>query len=83
MLDTKSKGEAIRPLENRAVSVAAMSPSPIRIGHGDSPDLPNVHISPPDCAASTGNSARISELFLRNLEHWQRGAPLENEVHQT
>lgn len=43
-------------------------------------DLPNVLISPHDSAASTGNSARVSELFLRNLEHWLRGEPLENEV---
>ena len=43
-------------------------------------DLPNVIISPHDAAASTGNSERVSELFLRNLEHWLRGEPLENEV---
>jgi phosphoglycerate dehydrogenase-like enzyme len=48
----------------------------------DSPlwDLPNVIISPHDSAASTGNSARVSELFLGNLAHWLRGEPLENEV---
>lgn len=45
-------------------------------------DLPNVIISPHDSAASTGNSARVSELFLRNLEHWLRGDPLENEVRE-
>ena len=43
-------------------------------------DLPNVIISPHDSAASTGNAARVSEIFLRNLGHWVRGEPLENEV---
>ena len=43
-------------------------------------DLPNVLISPHDSAASSGNADRVSELFLRNLEHWARGEPLENEV---
>jgi phosphoglycerate dehydrogenase-like enzyme len=48
----------------------------------DSPlwELPNVIISPHDSAASTGNSVRVSELFLRNLDRWLRGEPLENEV---
>ena len=45
-------------------------------------DLPNVIISPHDSAASTGNAARVSELFLRNLEHWLRGQPLHNEVRE-
>jgi phosphoglycerate dehydrogenase-like enzyme len=51
---------------------------------GQSPlwDLPNVIISPHNSAASTGNAARISELFLRNLEHWVRREPLENEVRE-
>ena len=50
----------------------------------DSPlwDLPNVLISPHDSAASRGNQARVSELFLRNLERWFRGEPLENEVRE-
>ncbi len=48
----------------------------------DSPlwDLPNVILSPHDSAASAGNAARVTEIFLRNLEHWGRGEPLENEV---
>jgi len=48
----------------------------------DSPlwQLPNVLISPHDSAASTGNAARVSEMFLRNLERWARGEALENEV---
>ena len=59
------------------LDVFAEEPLPV-----DSPlwDLPNVILSPHDSAASTGNSARVSELFLRNLEHWLRGEPLENEV---
>ena len=49
----------------------------------DSPlwDLPNVIVSPHNSAASTGNSARVAEIFFRNLEHWLRGEALENEVH--
>jgi phosphoglycerate dehydrogenase-like enzyme len=43
-------------------------------------DLPNVIVTPHDSAASTGNAARALEIFLRNLEHWARGEPLENEV---
>ena len=48
----------------------------------DSPlwDFPNVLISPHDASASDGNAARVSELFLRNLEHYARGEALENEV---
>jgi phosphoglycerate dehydrogenase-like enzyme len=45
-------------------------------------DLPNVILSPHDSAASAGNAARASELFLRNLQHWLRGEPLENEVRE-
>ena len=50
----------------------------------DSPlwDLSSVLISPHDSAASSGNSARVSELFLRNLERWARHQSLENEVRQ-
>jgi phosphoglycerate dehydrogenase-like enzyme len=50
----------------------------------DSPlwDVPTVLISPHDSSASRGNAARISELFLRNVERWARGEPLENEVRE-
>jgi phosphoglycerate dehydrogenase-like enzyme len=43
-------------------------------------DLPGVIISPHDSSASDGNVARVSELFLRNLEHYARSEALENEV---
>jgi len=51
---------------------------------GDSPlwDLPNVIISPHNSSVSTGNSARVSELFLSNLQRWAKGEPLENEVRE-
>ncbi len=64
-------------LDGAYLDVFAEEPLPT-----DSPlwDLPDVIISPHDSAASTGNSARVSELFLRNLERWLRGEPLENEV---
>lgn len=43
-------------------------------------DLPNVIVSPHNSASSSGNAARALEIFLRNLEHWVRAEPLENEV---
>jgi len=43
-------------------------------------DLPNVILSPHNSAAAAGNPARVAEIFFRNLEHWLRNAPLENEV---
>lgn len=48
----------------------------------DSPlwDLPNVIITPHNSATSTGNTARATAIFLRNLRRWARGEPLENEV---
>ena len=48
----------------------------------DSPlwDFPNVLISPHNSSASSGNAARVGEIFFRNLERWMRGEPLENEV---
>jgi len=61
------------------LDVFAVEPLP-----ADSPlwELPNVLISPHDSAASTGNAARVSEMFLCNLERWARGEPLENEVRE-
>ena len=49
----------------------------------DSPlwDLPNVIISPHNSAESSGNSARATGHFLRNIPRWARGEALENEVH--
>ena len=44
--------------------------------------LPNVIVSPHNSAASTGNAARVVEIFLRNLAHWGRDEPLENEVRE-
>lgn len=48
----------------------------------DSPlwKLPNVLITPHNSAASVGNYARGVEIFLRNLDAYLRGQPLENEV---
>lgn len=50
----------------------------------DSPlwDLPNVIITPHDSSISTGNRARVSELFLQNLARWARGEALINEVRE-
>ncbi|HET9663780.1 MAG TPA: D-2-hydroxyacid dehydrogenase, partial [Burkholderiales bacterium] len=48
----------------------------------DSPlwDMPNVLLSPHNCAAASGNDARVYALFRDNLRRWMRGAPLLNEV---
>ncbi|MDP6607096.1 MAG: D-2-hydroxyacid dehydrogenase [Dehalococcoidia bacterium] len=43
-------------------------------------DLPNVIVSPHNSANSRGNAARSLAIFVRNLEHWARGEPLEQEV---
>ena len=66
-----------RRLSGAYLDVFATEPLP-----PDSPlwDFPNVLISPHDSSASDGNAARISDLFLRNLEHYARGETLENEV---
>ena len=42
--------------------------------------LPNVLISPHNAGASTGTYARGVEIFLRNLDAYLRGQPLENEA---
>jgi phosphoglycerate dehydrogenase-like enzyme len=43
-------------------------------------DMPNVIITPHNCSASLGNYPRGVEIFLRNLEAYLSGRPLENEV---
>jgi D-2-hydroxyacid dehydrogenase (NADP+) len=42
--------------------------------------LPNVLISPHNAGASTGTYRRGVDIFLRNLENYLRGQPLENDV---
>ena len=42
--------------------------------------LPNVLISPHNAGASTGTYARGVEIFLRNLDAYVHGKPLENEA---
>jgi len=51
----------------------------------DSPlwGLPNVLISPHNSAAALGNKERIYRMFIANLENWQRGKALGNEVRST
>ena len=48
----------------------------------DSPlwDLPNVVLSPHNAAASRGNDARATAMFVDNLGLNSRGEPLKNEV---
>ena len=43
-------------------------------------DLPNVLVTPHNSAAAAGNDARVLEIFLDNLGHWQRDEALVNEV---
>jgi D-2-hydroxyacid dehydrogenase (NADP+) len=43
-------------------------------------DLPNVVLSPHNAAASTGNDARATAMFLHNLDLSARGEPMKNEV---
>jgi D-2-hydroxyacid dehydrogenase (NADP+) len=43
-------------------------------------DLPNVVLSPHNAAASTGNDARATAMFLHNLGLSARGEPMKNEV---
>jgi phosphoglycerate dehydrogenase-like enzyme len=43
-------------------------------------DMPNVILTPHNCSASLGNYGRGDEIFLRNLERYLGGQPLENEV---
>jgi D-2-hydroxyacid dehydrogenase (NADP+) len=59
------------------LDVFAQEPLP-----SDSPlwDMPYVIISPHNSASSTGNYARASDFFLRNLACWARGEPLANEI---
>ncbi len=42
--------------------------------------LPNVIVTPHNSSASDGNHPRGVEIFLRNLDAYLRGKPLENEV---
>jgi D-2-hydroxyacid dehydrogenase (NADP+) len=43
-------------------------------------DMPNVILTPHNCSASAGNAPRGVEIFLRNLEAYLAGRPLENDV---
>lgn len=51
----------------------------------DSPlwELPNVLLSPHNSAAAAGNDERVYRMFTANLERWQQGRDLSNEVHRT
>jgi phosphoglycerate dehydrogenase-like enzyme len=42
--------------------------------------MPNVIVTPHNCSASLGNLGRGVEIFLRNLECYLGGRPLENEA---
>lgn len=46
----------------------------------DSPlwDMPNVMVSPHTAGHSSGNEARVADIFLENLNNWVHGLPLRN-----
>ena len=43
-------------------------------------NLPNVIVSPHNSGVAAGNDERVYRMFIANLERWQRGAALVNEV---
>ena len=43
-------------------------------------DLPNVIISPHNSAVAAGNERRATGFFLRNLQAWAKGEPMENDA---
>jgi len=43
-------------------------------------DMPNVLVTPHNSSSALGNERRVFKMFVRNLEHWQRGEALRNEV---
>ena len=43
-------------------------------------EMENVIVTPHNSSASLGNYGRVDEIFLRNLERYLHGQPLENEV---
>jgi phosphoglycerate dehydrogenase-like enzyme len=42
--------------------------------------MPNVICTPHNSSTSDGNEARVSAIFLENLDRWCKGQPLINEV---
>lgn len=46
-------------------------------------DLPNVIISPHNSGSAAGNDERVYRMFIANLERWQYGTALLNEVLST
>lgn len=43
-------------------------------------DMPNVIVTPHNAAICCDNIARTDQRYLRNLERWMRGEPLEQEL---
>ncbi len=46
-------------------------------------NLPNVIVSPHNSGIAAGNDERVYRMFIANLERWQRGTTLVNEVAAT
>lgn len=42
-------------------------------------NMPNVIVTPHNSSSALGNEQRVFEVFVRNLERWQRGEALINE----
>jgi phosphoglycerate dehydrogenase-like enzyme len=78
-LDQDALCDALRGRSLAGAALDVMSPEPLPT---DSPlwDIPNLLISPHMSGDHTGWQRDIAELFLRNLERFQRGEPLLNVV---
>lgn len=76
------QGAMTRALETGALAGAYLDvfePEPLP---ANSPlwSMPHVLVTPHSASASAGNADRQVAIFLRNLDHWARGEPLEHEV---
>jgi D-2-hydroxyacid dehydrogenase (NADP+) len=82
VVDEKALTDALasKHLSGAYMDVFVQEPLP-----ADSPlwGLSNVIITPHNCSASVGNFGRGVEIFLRNLEHYLNGEPLDNEPMHT
>jgi phosphoglycerate dehydrogenase-like enzyme len=79
LADESALAAALRDgrLRSAYLDVFATEPLP-----EDSPlwTAPNTWISPHNAAASPGNAARVTDIFLRNFMHWLNGEPFENDA---
>lgn len=72
----------IHALQNGRLSGAYLDVFAVEPLVAESPlwDLPNVIVSPHTAGFSDGIFKRMDQVFLKNLEHWQKDEPLFNVV---